>query len=404
MNDCRTKKVNLNKRTVEALPTPSEGRMTYKDTREKFLRLVVPATGRKSWFFLRRVGGRVRYVTIGTYPSTTPDAARRECARIAAEYDAGKDPAAVKREQRSLQTWADLFGWYIENHAKPHKRTWEYDVKMEALYCKAWRRKPWPTVTVQTVTAWHKRIGAENGKHQADRVLAMVKTVFSVAMETGIIPGPNPAARIRKFYSSADEYGRERFLSNDEIGRLLNTLTAWHDPDIADFFLVLLLTGARRGNVQSMRWQDMDRTDPTNPRWLVPGTESKNKEAMSVVLSPVVLDILNRRHEARASDTWVFPSRKANAKTAHLSEPKKAWRKICEQANIENVRIHDLRRTLGSVQARLGASLQIIGKSLGHRSTQSTKIYARLTDEPVAASVNAAVNAMLLTAGKGGRK
>jgi integrase len=100
---------------------------------------------------------------------------------------------------------------------------------------------------------------------------------------------------------------------------------------------------------------------------------------------------------------WVFPSKRSNAKTPHLSEPKGAWKRIRTAAKIEGVRVHDLRRTLGSWQAMTGASLTVIGKSLGHRSGTATAIYARLALDPVRESMNKAVTAML-TAGNNGKE
>jgi integrase len=92
----------------------------------------------------------------------------------------------------------------------------------------------------------------------------------------------------------------------------------------------------------------------------------------------------------------VFPGR---GKTGHLVEPKTAWARILKRAGLQNLRLHDLRRTLGSWQAATGASLPIIGKSLGHKSLAATQVYARLNLDPVRAAVNTATDAMLLAGG-----
>lgn len=97
-----------------------------------------------------------------------------------------------------------------------------------------------------------------------------------------------------------------------------------------------------------------------------------------------------------AINEYVLPG---NGRTGHLVEPKKGWSHILKDAGIENLRIHDLRRTLGSWQAITGASLTIIGKSLNHKSPQTTAIYARLDLDPVRASVKKATNAILTAAG-----
>ncbi len=134
--------INLTKRAIEALPIPPSGRVEYRDTVNRYLRMVVSFEGRLVWRYIRKVSGRVRFYTIGVYPEVTPDMARREALRLSAEYDAGNDPAVDKQKLRNLKTWAELFSWYIENHAKPHKRTWMYDEKMEGHYCASWRAAP----------------------------------------------------------------------------------------------------------------------------------------------------------------------------------------------------------------------------------------------------------------------
>ncbi len=388
-------KIKLTKRVIDGLPLPDTDRIEYQDTDDHYLRLVISAQGRYTWRYTRKTATRgvIKY-TIGTYPDTTPDMARRESLRLGAEFDAGRDPVGAKKERRAVKAWSELFDWYMENHAKPHKRTWPYDVQMEERYLKPWRSKPVTTITADVVTKWHKRLGAEHGEHQADRCLAMVKTVFSETMKAGIFAGTNPAANVRKFHGSAASYGRTRNLDGSEVGRLLKTLHEYHDQDTTDLFMVLLFTGARKSNVMAMRWPDMNR-DPLKPSWTVPGAESKNKEPMVISIVEPVISILNRRWENRRSDEWVFPAKQSGSKTPHVAEVKRAWKSICETAGLQDVRIHDLRRTLGSWQASLGASLQVIGRSLGHKSMQSTEVYARLNIDPVRESVGRAAAAML---------
>jgi integrase len=113
---------------------------------------------------------------------------------------------------------------------------------------------------------------------------------------------------------------------------------------------------------------------------------------MDVALSPIVLRLLENR-KATSTGEWVFPGR---GRTGHLVEPKSAWKRILKRAGLQDLRLHDLRRTLGSWQAATGASLPIIGKTLGHKSLSTTQIYARLNLDPVRLAVNTATDAMLL--------
>ena len=108
----------------------------------------------------------------------------------------------------------------------------------------------------------------------------------------------------------------------------------------------------------SMRWEDINFQQAI---WRI--EETKNGDAQTIALSSEALKLLNMRSEAKESD-WVFPS--TTSKSGHLEEPKGAWKRILKQAGLKDLRLHDLRRTLGSWQAATGANSYVIGKSLGH--------------------------------------
>lgn len=141
-----------------------------------------------------------------------------------------------------------------------------------------------------------------------------------------------------------------------------------------------------------MRWQDVDLRRAV---WTIPMT--KNGLPQRIPLPPEAVAILERRKaEAVHRETFVFPG---PGKTGHLVEPKRAWNAMLKAAGIENLRIHDLRRTLGSWQGRQGASLAIIGKSLGPKTHQATATYVRLDLDPVCQSVESATAAMFEAGG-----
>lgn len=119
---------------------------------------------------------------------------------------------------------------------------------------------------------------------------------------------------------------------------------------------------------------------------------TKKGESLTCPLTDKAIELLKQMKETAISD-WVFPSK--TSATGHFVEPKKAWKNLLKRAGIEDLRIHDLRRTLGSYQAINGSSLQIIGRSLGHKTIQATQIYARLINEPIRNSTNGAIDRMM---------
>ena len=237
--------------------------------------------------------------------------------------------------------------------------------------------------------------GKENGKTTANRTLELLRAIYNKGISWGAFMKQNPAAGIEKFKLQS----RDRFIQPDELPRFFSALAEEPNETIRDYVILSLLTGARQANILKMEWKQIsfERCE-----WRIPDT--KNGTPQTITLSPEAIEVLRNRKpdEPDISDTnakpakFVFPG---DGKTGHLVEPKAGWKRIIERAEIADIRIHDLRRTLGSWQARTGASLAIIGKSLNHKSTSTTAIYARLDLDPVRESVERATSAMMSAAG-----
>ncbi|MEO5930247.1 MAG: site-specific integrase, partial [Candidatus Kapaibacterium sp.] len=218
----------------------------------------------------------------------------------------------------------------------------------------------------------------------ANRILALVSSIFGWGFTAGLCE-VNPARGIKK----NPERSRDRFIQSDELPRFFKSLEAEENTTIRDYVLMSLLTGARRENVMSMRW---DQISFERKEWRIPRT--KNDEPQTVPLGEETIQVLNGRKD-NVSD-FVFPG---PGKKGYMAESRRGWKRILQRADIQDLRIHDLRRTLGSWQAKTGASLVIIGKSLNHKSLTATQIYSRLDLDPVRQSVERATSAMLEAAG-----
>ena len=236
------------------------------------------------------------------------------------------------------------------------------------------------------IAAIHAKITKDGHPAVANRVKALASVVFSYAMKRELVAS-NPAKGI----ASNAESDRERFLQPAEMPKLFAALAAEPNQHFRDYFMLAMLTGARRGNLSAMRWAAID-TDAGV--WRIPGAESKNGKQLNVPLVPEALAILERRAADRKSE-FVFPAQRKDSTIGHVSGERRAWLRILDRAGLSDVRIHDLRRTMGSWQARTGASLVMIGKTLGHKSQQATAIYARLDIDPVRQSMQTAASAML---------
>lgn len=371
------------------LPTIAGSRITYHDMHRNAsgLQLRVTANGVKTFCIMKRIkGGHPERITIGRYPDFTIEQARREAARLSVIIADGANPADAKRALRGEPTFSELFAQYIERHAKPNKKTWQEDQQRFNQYLShPLGQVRLSAVDRRMIAAVHSQITLAGHPTVANRILALASSIFGWGINAGVCEA-NPAQGIKR----NKEASRDRFLQKDELPRFFAALAEEPNDTIRDFFLICLLTGARRANVLSMHFKDInfDRAE-----WRL--EETKNGTPQTVTLSPEVLEILKNRIPP-ADPGYVFPGTGA---TGHLAEPRKGWERILERAGLENLRPHDLRRTLGSWMAINGASLSIIGKSLNHKNVATTVIYARLDLDPVRESVNAATSAML-NAGK----
>lgn len=378
------RKFNFTRQRLDALPTPTGQRSYFYDLKVRGLALAVAPTGKKTFVLYRKIQGRPERITIGAYSDLSIDQARSRAEEMNATIALGQNPADDKRRIRDESTFAELFQTYLEHHSKLHKRTWRADQQMFDKYLSGWGTRRISRIRKMDVSLLHGRIG-RIAPYSANRVIELLHAIFAKAREWDW-QGQNPVTGVTPF----PEEKRERFLSAGEMQAFFAALDSEPNAMLKDFFLVCLLTGARRGNVQAMRWEELDLAQAI---WTIPAEKSKNGKPMSVTLSPWAVKILDTRKSAATSE-WVFPSRWSDRKTPHLSQPTNAWKKLLKRAEIADLHIHDLRRTLGSWQAAQGTSLQIIGKSLGHSSLAATQVYARLNLDPVRVSVDKAIASM----------
>lgn len=373
---------------------PKEDRRIVFDEHTAGLGLVVFPSGTRTFFHLKYVNSYPRRTTIGRFPDLSIEQARGKASELNSKFArwkmdgfAGESPL-VKRQSPTL---ADLAAQYVEKHlrqhaARPGKAAEAVEWQI-GKYLASWKNRKAGSIRKTDVVSLQEEIGEKHGKTTANRVLQTLRAIFNFAKDGELYAGENPATRVKLFH----EEKRTRFLQPDELGKLFRALKKESNRDLCDFVNLALWTGARRGDVLSMRWVDVFLD---NNRWEVP--HPKSRRPYNVALTPEAVAILRNRRKRTKESQWVFPG---SGETGHLVNLKSAWRKLLKRAKITGVRIHDLRRTLGSYQAAQGTSLQIIGKSLGHQSVQATQIYSQLNLDPIRESVMAATRAML-AAGK----
>ena len=383
-------KMNFTKASLLALePTPGKRRRVY-DEKQKGLAVYISPTGAKTFYCIRKVAGKVEEIRIGDAATVTIETARTTAAGIINQIAAGTNPAEQRRIKKAEMVFSDLFNEWVKDCRAKGKRSLSNDERNYRLHLQGISKKKLSEIERGHIRSLHQKVSTGAGIYQGNRVLALVRAVFNFGITALDIPGlSNPAAGLKM----NREESRDRRLHPDEMPRFFEALAAEENPDMRDYVMLSLLTGARRSNVLAMTWAEVNLERRT---WTIPGSKAKAKDNITVPLTDAAIDVLQARAEAFGAKGWVFPG---TGKTGHLVEPKKGWARLLQRAGIEDLRLHDLRRSLASFQIDAGVSLAVIGKGLGHHSQQTTAVYARLAQDPVADAWQKGTDAILVAAG-----
>jgi len=363
--------------------TPSTRDKVLWDSEVTGFGLRVTRTGSKSYIFKYRLGrGRAsvtRKLRIGGIDLSL-DRARgiaKEWRELVAE---GGDPARKREEITKAPTVAQLCDDYLERHASTKRTGYEDRKKIDRIIRPQLGKMLVADVTLRDIEDLHR--SKRKTPYQANRVLALLSKMFNLAVKWEW-RATNPVKGIDRF----PEDRRQVFLSPKQITVLSATLASYVEEAArpiqaqksVDAIRLIMLTGARRGEVLSARWEQFDFEDGI---WTKPSAQTKQKKEHRIPLSPPALQLLaSIREKGVHSSGYVFPARSGG--DGHMTEIKKAWADICTRAELEGVRIHDLRHTYASILASGGMSLPIIGALLGHTQPSTTARYAHLYDDPL---------------------
>lgn len=213
----------------------------------------------------------------------------------------------------------------------------------------------------------------ERTPYQANRVLALLSKMFSLAIAWKW-RDDNPVKGIERY----QEEKRDRWLNREELNRFWKALECYPNHYASLVLKLLLLTGARKSEILQATW---DQFDLERGVWTKPAHLTKQKKREHLPLSEQVLKILYSLKKSNKNNTlYIFPDKTGEKP---IRDIKDFWEKIIKEAELENVRIHDLRHTHASYLVSRGLSLSIVGKLLGHTQASTTQRYAHLADEPL---------------------
>lgn len=372
----------LTKRLVDQLQKTASN-FTQWDSELRGFGCLVHVTGRKTFIVKYRVGGgrtaTQRKMTLGAYGPLTVDEARSLARQTLAEVAKGGDPAGRRHDYRRAQSVAEFGARYLAEHALPKKsqRSAEEDQWLLEKYIlpKLGQRKVVDLAAADISRLTH---GLSSTPALANRVRSLLSMMLSLAVVWGVRNDPvNPARAVQKFAERA----RETFLSAEAIKRVGDALRAAeaNEPWQAIAAVRLLLfTGCRRGEILGLRWEYIDYD---NSVILLPASKTGRK---TIYLTAPVLTILAGLPR-KPGNPWVLPSRLA-VNDRPFEGVGHVWQRVRREADLEHVRLHDLRHTFASKGVNLGLSLPLIGGLLGHALPTTTARYAHLAADPTRAA------------------
>ena len=370
----------ITKRTVDAIK-PQEREHVVWDADLKGFGVRVHPTGWKVYIVKTHYRGKSVKVTIGPHGAVTPAEARTRAAEIITGARAGKDPSSWNRRSERAPTMRELgqrfLGEYVPSHCKPSTAE-EYRRSVRLFIDPRIGARRVPDIERSDIAALHHAM--RETPYQANRTLGVLSKIFNLAELWGMRPdGSNPCRHVKRYR----EEKRERFLSDEEYRRLGEVLKeVEHDgsetPAAVAAFRLLMLTGCRLSEIQKLRWEHID-LEAGELR--LPDTKTGAKV---VHLGGPAISVL-RGIERKDDSPWVITGRKPGS---HLTDLQHPWRRIRARAELDDVRIHDLRHSFASGGLLVGEGLPMIGKLLGHTQVQTTARYAHLANDPVKSAAN----------------
>jgi integrase len=375
----------LTDKIVKALPAPTSGNKLYYDGEVKGFALRVTAAGARAFVLNYRAGGRERRYTIGSFPEWSAAAARKEAGELKKLVDRGQDPMGERHDERAAPTVGELIDRFAADYL-PKKREStrrDYTAILEKIVRPELGRTKLADLHHADVDRLHRKV-SQRAPYRANRMAAVLSKAMSYAIKLGW-RDDNPVKGLER----NQEEHRYRYLTGDELRRLTVALAAHPSQQAANVVRLLLLTGARRGEVLAATW---DQFDLATGIWIKPSSHTKQKREHRVPLSAPARALLSDMRgegerqgseKGAAPSPYIFPSRGGSGP---LSDIKTSWATLCRAAGIESARLHDLRHTYASVLASAGLSLPIIGALLGHTQAQTTARYAHLFDDPLRAA------------------
>jgi integrase len=358
----------LTKRAIDAIEAAPKDFFLWDEELKGFGVRVLPS-GQKTFLVQYKAAGRTRRVKLGRFGPLTADDARKLAKTTLGNVAKGEDPAAAIAADRASPTIEEVCDRFLESHVKKRLKLStqkHYEWTLETHVKPIWGKRKIADIDSSDAVKLHE--GLSDRPYQANRTIAVLSKMFKLTEAWRLRPkGSNPCKEVERY----KEHWRKRYLTAAELRRLFKVLEGWDNQYAASAIRLLILTGCRLGEIQTLKWDYIDDGYIRLP-------DSKTG-ARNIQLTDEVRDVLSRVKRLN-SNPYVIVGAEFGE---HYKNLQSAWRKIRTKAGLEDVRIHDLRHTYASHAIAGGEELPMVKELMGHKNINTTMGYVHLMDENV---------------------
>jgi integrase len=382
-------KTELSSHFITSVVCPEGKRKeTFFDTRTRGLTFEVRASGGRT-YYLRYTDdrGKTRYTKLADARDVTLAQARKLCDQARTKLAMGEDPIEQKAVKRRIPTLEEFVREQYLPFIKVDKRSWGTDeCLLRNHILPALGRKHLDEITSDDVIRlMHKGIQDGAAPATVNRWIVILRYMYNLVIHRWKLPGVevDPTAGIGLL---KENNCVERYVTEEEMARLYEAVTASASPMLKYIVAFLILTGARRGEVLHATWADIDlaRGD-----WRI--SKTKAGEARHIPLNEGAIKVLEAVRGLSRSE-YIFGNPKTGKPYVHIWQ---AWNTARKKAGLEDVRMHDLRHTFASLLINTGRSLYEVQKLLGHTQIQTTQRYAHLARTTLIEASNLGTTAIM---------
>jgi integrase len=364
-------KKNLTDPYIRNYPKPDK-RVEIYDEHTSGLAIRITTNGSKSFVYRYRFKNKVKRFTIGRFPTVSLAEARKEVGELEYKVNHGTDPLVEKKAKKDKPK-SKKFDYLVKQFKKKHlpklkaSTQKDYTERIDNQIVPAFKGMELKYMTRHHILEFLEEIAyGRNSPIQSNRVRAILSSMYSNGVQWGIAE-INPVKTIKPL---GEENERDRVLDEKEIYDLWHEFLIIPDPT-QSLFKLLLILGQRKGETRRMEWNHLNENI-----WTIPKEQTKADRKHFIPLPPMAGEIIEN---IAKTSPYVFESR---SKKGHpIKWMNSTFNRAAKRAKVNDVMIHDLRRTAATHMAELGTDRTILGKVLNHKGlagdTQVTARYDR---------------------------